>query len=213
MPRAGNGMRGLYAITPDEPDASRLLAAVEAALAGGCRWLQYRDKTSLPAERQARATALAALCRRHGAALIVNDDVALAKAVSAAGVHLGRDDCSLADARAALGPQGIIGASCYADFEAARRAAAAGADYVAFGAVYPSPTKPGASRAPIELFARCRTEMNVPVCAIGGITLANAAPLVAAGASLLAIISDLFSATDIAARSAAYQHLFEENNP
>lgn len=213
MPRAGGGMGGLYAITPDEPDAQRLLAAVEAVLAGGCRWLQYRDKTSSPSERLARATALAALCERFGSALIINDDVALAAAVSAAGVHLGRDDGSLADARAALGSRSIIGASCYADFEAARRAAAAGADYVAFGAVYPSPTKPAASLAPIELFARCRAEMNVPVCAIGGITLANAAPLIAAGASLLAVITDLFTAPDIAARSAAYQHLFEENNP
>lgn len=211
MPRAAE-MRGLYAITPDEPDASRLLSMVEAALAGGCRWLQYRDKISSPEERLARGAALAALCRRSGAALIVNDDIGLARAVSAAGVHLGRDDGSLAKARAALGPDAIVGASCYADLEAARRAAAAGADYVAFGAVYPSPTKPAASKAPIELFARCRTEMNVPVCAIGGITLANGLPLIAAGASLLAVITDLFSAPDIAARSAAYRHLFEEKN-
>ncbi|HZX29974.1 MAG TPA: thiamine phosphate synthase [Rhodocyclaceae bacterium] len=210
---AERAMRGLYAITPDEPDTARLLAAVEAALAGGCRWLQYRDKLSAPDGRRVRAAALVSLCRRHGASLIVNDDVELAKAVSADGVHLGREDGSLAAARAALGPQAIIGASCYADLEAARQAAAEGADYVAFGAVYPSPTKPAASRAPIELFARCRTEIDVPVCAIGGITLANAAPLVAAGAALLAVISDLFSASDIAARSAAYQHLFEDNHP
>lgn len=206
-------MRGLYAITPDEPDTARLLAGVEAALAGGCRWLQYRDKLSSPAERRARASALVAMCRRHGASLIINDDVDLAKAVGADGVHLGREDGSLSAARAALGPDGIIGASCYADPEAARRAVTDGVDYVAFGAVYPSPTKPAASRAPVELFARCRTEIDVPVCAIGGINLANAAPLIAAGASLIAVISDLFSAPDIAARSAAYQHLFEENNP
>lgn len=213
MPEAKRALRGLYAITPDEPDRSRLLTAVEAALAGGCRWLQYRDKLSAPAERLARATALSGLCRHRGAALIVNDDIELAQAVGAAGVHLGRDDGDLAAARAVLGPGSILGASCYADLETARRAVAEGADYVAFGAVYASPTKPAASRAPIELFARCRTEIDVPVCAIGGITLANAMPLVATGANLLAVITDLFSASDIAARAAAYQHLFEENNP
>lgn len=212
MPEAGKAMGGLYAITPDEPDRQRLLTGVEAVLAGGCRWLQYRDKLSAPAERRIRAAALADLCRRHGAALIVNDDVELARAVAADGVHLGRDDGSLAAARAVLGPDKIIGASCYADLEIARRAIANGVDYVAFGAVYPSSTKPAASRAPIELFARCRTEIDVPVCAIGGITLANAAPIIAAGASLIAVISDLFAAPDIAARSAAYQYLFEENH-
>lgn len=203
-------MRGLYAITPDDPDTARLLTAVDAALAGGCRWLQYRDKVSQPSLRRQRAEALAARCRRHGAALIINDDVDLARAVAADGVHLGRDDGDLAAARAILGPGKILGASCYDDFEAARRAAAAGADYVAFGAVCPSPTKPRAVRAPIELFARCRAELAMPACAIGGITLAAAAPLIAAGASLLAVITDLFSAPDIAARAAAYQHLFEE---
>jgi len=212
MPKAGKEMRGLYAITPDEPDTPRLLAAAEAALAGGCRWLQYRDKISAAAERRARAAALVALCRRPGAALIINHDVGLAKAVGADGVHLGCDDDSLAAARAALGPDSILGASCYADPDAARRAVAEGADYVAFGAVYPSPTKPAASRVPIELFTLCRAEIDVPVCAIGGITLANGLPLIAAGVSLLAVITDLFSAPDIAARSAAYQHLFEENN-
>lgn len=212
MLEAGKPMRGLYAITPEESDTTRLLAAVEAALAGGCRWLQYRDKTSAPAEREIRAAALVALCRRHGAALIINDDVELAKAVGADGVHLGRHDGSLAAARAVLGPDRILGASCYADLDAARRAVAEGADYVAFGAVYPSVTKPSASRVPIELFTHCRAEIDVPVCAIGGITVANGLSLIAAGVSLLAVISDLFSAPDIAARSAAYQHLFEENH-
>lgn len=204
--------RGLYAITPDEPDTPRLLAVAARTLIGGCRFLQYRDKLSTPAERLIRARALADLCRRHEAALIVNDDIGLAQAV-AAGVHLGRDDASLEDARGALGPAALLGASCYADFAAAREAVAAGADYVAFGAVYPSPTKPLAPRAPLELFTRCRAELDVSVCAIGGITLASASPLIAAGADLLAVITDLFSAPDIAARSAAYQNLFEDHKP
>lgn len=206
-------MRGLYAITPDEPDTARLLTQAEAALAGGCRFLQYRDKRSQPEECLQRARALADLCRRQGAAFIVNDDIGLAREVGAAGVHLGRGDGSLAEARAVLGPAALLGASCYADFEAARRAVAAGADYVAFGAVYPSPTKPAAARAPIELFARCRAEIDVSICAIGGISLANASPLIAAGVDLLAVITDLFSAPDIAARSAAYRNLFKENKP
>lgn len=212
MPEEVQEMRGLYAITPDEPDTQHLLAAVDAALAGGCRWLQYRDKVSPGAVRRERADALQAMCLRYGAALIINDDVDLARAVGAAGVHLGRDDGDPAAARALLGAGKIIGASCYDDFETARRAVAAGASYVAFGAVCPSPTKPAAVRAPIELFARARTELDVPVCAIGGITLAHAAPLIAAGADLLAVITDLFSAPDIAARAAAYQHLFKEHN-
>lgn len=206
-------LRGLYAVTPDVPDGACLLRDVAAALAGGCRWLQYRDKLSASGERRQRAEALLALCRQHGAALIVNDDLALARAIDAHGVHLGRDDGDLAAARATLGPGRVLGASCYDDFAAARRAAAAGADYVAFGAVHDSPTKPAATRAGLELFVRCRAELSVPACAIGGITLDNAPPVIAAGADLLAVITDLFSAPDIAARAAAYQRLFEETQP
>jgi thiamine-phosphate pyrophosphorylase len=205
-----NRLRGLYAITPESPDGTRLLADVEAALAGGCRLVQYRDKTSLAPERVARAQALRRLTLAHDARLVINDDMALAFLVKADGVHLGREDGNLAAARAILGPDRILGASCYADFSAAQRAAAAGADYVAFGAVYPSPTKPNAATAAVDLFFRANSALTVPSCAIGGITLDNAPTLIAAGADLLAVITDLFSAPDIAARAAAYQHLFEK---
>lgn len=213
------GMRpallGLYAITPDCADTGRLMAGVEAVLGGGCHWLQYRDKLADAPLRQERAQALVLLCRRFGAALIINDDVALARQVGAAGVHLGQDDGDLRAARAQLGSAAIIGASCYQDFSLARQAVEAGASYVAFGAVYPSPTKPAAARAPLELFHRARAELAVPACAIGGITLDNAAPLVAAGAGLLAVISDLFqdqnSGPAMTARAQAYQRLFQEN--
>ncbi len=127
-------------------------------------------------------------------------------------MHLGKDDGNLMVARALLGPHRILGASCYADFTAAQGADAAGVDYVAFGAVYPSPTKPNASLASGDLFFAAKTRLTVASCAIGGITLANAAPLIAAGADLLAVITDLFSAPDIAARAAAYQRLFEEHS-
>lgn len=207
-----NKLRGLYAVTPDCADGARLLADVEAALAGGCRIVQYRDKLSAMPEQVARARALRALTRRHGATLLINDDLALAFLVEADGVHLGRDDGNLAAARAMLGPERILGASCYADLDAARHAAAAGADYVAFGAVYPSPTKPAAARAPLALFTQARAELTAPACAIGGLTLDNAPPVVAAGAELLAVITDLFGAPDIAARAAAYQRLFEETS-
>lgn len=206
-------MRGLYAITPEAAEAAPLLAGVEAALCGGCRLLQFRDKASPMTERVARARALRALTRRHGARLIVNDDLALAALVDADGVHLGGSDGDLRAARAILGPDKILGASCYADFAAARAAAAAGVDYVAFGAVYPSPTKPEAVRAPLALFAQARQELPAACCAIGGITLDNAPPLIAAGADLLAVITDLFSAPDIAARAAQYQRLFEDTTP
>jgi len=203
-------LRGLYAITPEHADGARLLSEVEAALVGGCRIVQHRDKTSAMPERVARARALRELTRRHGARLLINDDIALAFLVEADGVHLGKDDGNLMAARALLGPNRILGASCYADFAAAQAAAAAGVDYVAFGAVYPSPTKPHAPLAGSDLFFAAKTRLTVASCAIGGITLANAPPLIAAGADLLAVITDLFSAPDIAARAAAYQRLFEE---
>ncbi|HSG21860.1 MAG TPA: thiamine phosphate synthase [Azonexus sp.] len=203
-------LRGLYAITPESTDGRQLLADVEAALAGGCRIVQFRDKLSDAPERVRRARALRELTRRFGARLLINDDLALAFLVDADGVHLGKDDGNLIVTRAILGPGKILGASCYADFSAAQQAAAAGADYVAFGAVYPSLTKPAAATATVDLFFQAKATLTAASCAIGGITLANAPPLIAAGADMLAVITDLFSAPDIAARAAAYQRLFEE---
>ena len=201
-------LRGLYAITPEHADGNRLLSAVEAALSGGCRIVQYRDKTSAMPECVARARALRELTRHHNAKLLINDDLALAVLVDADGVHLGKDDGNLMAARAMLGPKRILGASCYADFAAAHKAQAADADYVAFGAVYPSPTKPHAPLAAVDLFFQAKNSLTAARCAIGGITLENAPPLISAGADLLAVITDLFNAPDICARAAAYQRLF-----
>ncbi len=208
-------LRGLYAITPEYADGSAMLADVEAALAGGCRIVQFRDKLSDAPERVLRARALRDLTRRFGARLLINDDLALARLIDADGVHLGKDDGNLVVTRAILGPDKILGASCYADFAAAQHAVAAGADYVAFGAVYPSLTKPGAAVATVDLFFQAKTRLTAAAtCAIGGITVANAPPLIAAGADLLAVITDLFSASGdsakITARASAYQRLFEE---
>jgi thiamine-phosphate pyrophosphorylase len=197
-------MRGLYAITPDNPDTAALARKVETALKAGVALLQYRSKVLSKDRRRLQAKELAPLARGYGVPFIVNDDVDIALAVGANGAHVGREDGDLAAARAKL-PGRILGASCYDDLERARAAVRAGADYVAFGSVFPSPTKPGAIRAPLSLLGH---ELGVPVCAIGGITLENAPQLIAAGASLLAVISDLFDAPDIAARAAAYGKLF-----
>ena len=193
-------LRGLYAITPPE------LSRVEDALASGALCaLQYRAKHAPPAARLREARQLLERCRAHRVPFIVNDDVELALAVQADGVHLGREDGDLAAARARL-PGRLLGASCYDRPELARRAVAAGADYVAFGSVFPSPTKPAADRAPLALFA---LELGVPKVAIGGITLENAPQALAAGADCVAVITDLFDAPDVAARARAYGRLFQ----
>lgn len=208
---ANKRLHGLYAITPEYSDGQKLLADTESVLAGGCKLLQYRDKQSSPAERVTRARALLRLCHTFGAQLLINDDLPLTVLIGADGVHLGKDDGNLSAARAIIGPGKILGASCYADYAAARFASDSGADYVAFGAMYPSPTKPDAPTATVHLFKRAKTEFPAACCAIGGIKLDNAPQLISAGADLLAVITDLFSAPDITARAQAYQHLFKEN--
>ena len=198
---------GLYAVTPDWHDTARLTNAVAAALAGGARALQYRNKTADSALRLEQALALSTLCRRAGAAFIVNDDVALALDVDADGVHLGRTDGDIARARTRLGPDKHLGASCYNRFDLAPAALSAGADYLAFGSVFPSATKPAAPRAGRELFAQARA-LDAPLVAIGGITADNAGEIVAAGAHAVAVISDLFEADDIARRARRFAALF-----
>ncbi|MGH8428402.1 MAG: thiamine phosphate synthase [Gammaproteobacteria bacterium] len=190
------GLHGLYVLT-DEHLGERLQTAVAAALAGGARLVQYRDKGADAVRHESEARGLRVLTRAHNARLIVNDDPASAAAAEADGVHLGKDDPDIVEARRLLGDEAIIGVSCYDSLQLARDAVAAGADYVAFGSIYPSPTKPDAMHAPLELLAAAKRELAVPICAIGGITLDNAAPVLAAGADILAVISSVFSAPDI----------------
>ncbi len=199
---------GLYAITPDDNDTTRLLERVETVLAAGTAWLQYRNKAADPALREQQASALLPLCRHHGVALIINDDWRLAAAIGADGAHLGEDDGELATARSTLAEGAILGASCYADLALAQRAAAAGADYIAFGAFFPSPTKPNARRAGLDLL-RDSAALGLPRVAIGGITPDNARPLVEAGADLLAVISGVFDAADPAAAVRRYLACFD----
>lgn len=201
--------RGLYAITPDEADTARLSARVETVLAAGAHWLQYRNKSADAALRREQALALLTVCRRHRVPLIVNDDWRLAAEIGADGAHLGEDDGELDAARKALGAGAIVGASCYGRIELARSAAAHGASYVAFGAFFPSPTKPQARRASPLLLTQAAA-LELPRVAIGGITPDNARSLVDAGADLLAVISGVFDAPDPAAAVRAYLSCFEE---
>lgn len=185
---------GIYVIT-DGP-GQRLVEKIEQALAGGAAMVQYRDLTEDSARRRDEAGALAALCRRHGTPLIIDHDVALAKAVGAAGVHMSQADGDPASARAVLGEESIIGVSCYASAELAQLAAKAGASYVSFGAFFPSPTKPHAGRAALELLRQTAT-LGIPRVAIGGITPENGGLLVDAGADFLATVSAVLAAPDI----------------
>lgn len=192
-------LAGLYALTPDLVDTRILSMRTACALAGGASAVQYRNKTAPPALKLQQADALRALCVERGAIFIVNDDIELARAVEADGVHLGRDDASIGQARARLGAGAVIGASCYDSLERAQAAAAEGASYVAFGSFYPSPVKPNAVRPQPRLIAEAKDLFpQIDVVAIGGITAANAAPLVAAGADALAVLSALYDAPDIA---------------
>ncbi len=197
--------RGLYVITDGpRPD---LLDVVAQALAGGARLVQYRDKTVDGTRRLAEARAIQALCASSGVPMIVNDDIELARAAGADGVHLGEDDGDVVAARGALGQQAIIGVSCYDSLERARSLAAAGADYVAFGAFFPSPTKPNAGRASPELL-RESAALGVPRVAIGGITPDNGRSLIDAGADYLAVISAVFGAADVRGAAARFAQLF-----
>lgn len=201
-------LRGLYLVTPDWTDTLRLEAAVAAALIGCPALVQYRNKLADPGLKRTQAARILGLCRAAGVPLIVNDSLELALAIGADGLHIGGEDGDPAEVRAALGPERILGVSCYADLSRGKAARGAGADYVAFGALFPSPTKPEAAPAPLALIARARAELDCPVAGIGGITLDNAPAAVAAGADLLAVISDVFLAPDPGARSAAYRRLF-----
>jgi thiamine-phosphate pyrophosphorylase len=196
-PPMNKAISGLYAITPDLADTAVLLAKTQAALAGGARLLQYRNKTADENLRREQAAALRELCRRYGAMLIINDHVELAREIDADGVHVGADDAGVAAARTRLGHSKIIGATCYNDLQRALAAAAQGADYVAFGSFFASAVKPGAMRAPLALLQQARRQVTVPVVAIGGITLDNAAGLIDAGANAVAVISALFAAPDV----------------
>ena len=201
-------LRGLYAITPELADTRLLAERVTQALAGGAALVQFRFKHADRDLAREVATRLAAMCRAAGALFIVNDSVELARQCAADGVHVGREDAAVAEARRAL-PNAIIGVSCYDDADRAAAAARDGADYVAVGSVFPSRTKPLARPAPLAAIARARSASGLPVAAIGGIDLSNARSVVDAGADMLAVISALFEARDVEAAARDLSNLYE----
>lgn len=198
---------GLYAITDSALLQGRLLAAVTDALTGGARVVQYRDKSSDPVRRRQEASALLLLCRRHGVPLLINDDVALACAIGADGVHLGQGDAALAEARSLLGPQAIIGITCHDSLDLAAAAAAGGADYLAFGALFNSSSKPAARHCPPAILTEAR-RFRLPLVAIGGITTDNVSHVIAAGADAVAVIAGLWQAPDVAASARQFSQEF-----
>lgn len=205
-------LRGVYAITPSDMMLPRLTALVRSALEGGVRLVQYRNKYASADLRRTQAQALLAMCRVAGAKLIINDDVWLAVEIGADGAHVGRDDApggSLRAAREALGPHRILGVSCYDDMRLAEAARGAGADYLAFGSMFASSTKPQAVRAELSLLDQARRQFGVPVCAIGGITPHNATQVIAAGADMVAVLSSLFETMNIRQRAQQFQTLFQ----
>jgi len=206
-------LRGIYAITDSAlTPGDELLAAAEQALAGGISLLQYRDKSSDQQHRLAQAKALQALCSEYNVPLLVNDDVQLCQEAGAAGVHLGQSDTGIQAAREALGNQAIIGITCHANLELAEQAQQAGASYVAFGRFFPSLTKPQAPAASLDVLTRAKERLSLPIAAIGGINIDNAAEVLAAGADLLAVINYLFSSQDIARRATELNSLFQQAN-
>ena len=201
-------IRGLYAITDDRLTHPELIDKVEQVISGGASLIQYRNKSSDQTRRTQDAADLLELCRGYQVPLIINDDIQLAKDIRANGVHLGKEDESIQQARAVLGKQAIIGVSCYNDLALAMKAESMGADYVAFGSFSASPTKPGAVTAPIEILRQAKTRLSIPVVAIGGITPHNAALLIETGADAVAVINGLFAQANPADAAHQYARLF-----
>jgi thiamine-phosphate pyrophosphorylase len=201
-------MRGLYLVTPDWDDTERLLAATARALDGGAALVQYRNKTASDPQRAEQAGALLALCRRYARPLVINDRLDLCVQLDADGVHVGGTDAPVAAVRAALGADKIVGASCYGQFGLARAAQDAGASYVAFGGFYPSRVKVYEVSTSAQIVARAKAVLRVPVVVIGGMTVANALPLVGMEADMVAAISSVYAAPDPYAAARGFAALF-----
>ncbi|PRN48520.1 thiamine phosphate synthase [Acinetobacter baumannii] len=202
-------MRGLYLITNDDP-IQLLLEKLAAALAPRkIEILQYRRKKIDKAEQPAEVEQIKQLCEKYQVPFVINDDLKLA-AQFGLGVHLGQSDGEITDAKSQL-PEGvIIGRTCLNSLELAQKAIADGATYVAFGAVYATATKPEAGNVGIEVIKQAAAQYDLPICAIGGLTVENSKPVIEAGADLCAVISDILgrSTAEIPARVQAWAQLF-----
>ena len=201
-------MRGLYLVTPDWNDTDKLITATERAIEGGATLLQYRHKTASEALRIEQASALLALCRRLQVPLIINDHLDLCERIDADGIHVGGTDASVAEVRASIGKEKIVGASCYGDMQLARDAANAGASYAAFGGFYPSLVKKYEVATSPSIITQALSELSIPLCVIGGMTPQNARPLIELGAHSVAAISSVYAASDHQSAAAEFASMF-----
>lgn len=204
-----SNINGVYAVTPNELDTKLLVSKAVAALKGGIGLLRYRNKAAGKSLRLRQSTALLAACRTYNVPLIINDHIDLCAQIDADGVHLGATDCMPGPVRRLLGADKIIGVSCYNQFELAKKAAIAGADYVTFGACFSSKTKPDAQSAPLSLFDQAKEALDIPAVAFGGITLDNAKLAKEAGADAIAVINCLFDAQDIKQVAQQFHSIFK----
>ena len=203
-------LKGLYIVTPDWDDTDQLVQATDLALQGGAVLVQYRHKTADAALRSEQATALLQVCRRHGVPFIINDHLELCLALDADGIHVGGTDASVAQVRAAVGPDKIVGASCYGTLQLARDAQAAGASYVAFGGFYPSRVKKYDFKTAPEIVAQSKAEIGLPVVVIGGMTVENCTPLITQGADLVAAISSVYMQENVSEAARGFAALYPQ---
>ncbi len=201
-------IKGLYAITPDMADLNTLVHKTQLAIEGGAFMVQYRSKKQDHAVKMQQCAAILRLCREYGVPCIVNDDVEMCRILEADGVHLGENDDNIAEVRRILGEDAIIGSSCYDQLDRAKQAQKEGATYVAFGAVFPTPTKPNAPRATVALLREAKHEIHIPIVAIGGITVNNAHDVIEAGVDAIAVITSLFEAKTIKETAETFLKMF-----
>ncbi len=201
-------IKGLYAITPDMADLNILVHKTQLVIEGGAFMVQYRSKILDRAVKIQQCAAILRLCREYGVPCIVNDDVEMCRILEADGVHLGENDDNIAEVRRILGEDAIIGSSCYDQLDRAKQAQKEGATYVAFGAVFPTPTKPDAPRATLALLREAKREIHIPIVAIGGITVNNAHDVIEAGVDAIAVITSLFEAKTIKETAETFLKMF-----
>ena len=201
-------IKGLYAITPNEVNTQHLLAKVESALQAGIALLQYRDKISSKEKKLSRAIALHKLCLKYATPLIINDNPELAYECHAEGIHLGQGDSNISDAREILGDKAIIGITCHHHLELALKAQEQGSNYVAFGRFFNSSTKPGTPLADTHLLRQAKAQLNIPITAIGGLTLENSKEIIKAGADNIAVVEGVFSEDSIKSACVSFTKLF-----
>jgi len=208
MISSSNKLKGLYVITDPLLCGEELIEKVELAIAGGAQIIQYRNKTANKQQQLSEAQALQTLCKKYQRLFIINDDIRLAITVNADGVHLGQSDDNIIDARKKLGMNKIIGITCHSDLEIAKTAQTQGANYVAFGRFYPSKTKPNAPSANIDILQQAKMQLEIPIVAIGGITIENAHNLICAGTDMIAVIHSVFAQNNIKEVTQNFSKLF-----